>query len=167
MIRLGRVGLAVLLLVWVTAPMAFAQEEYAGETGDLEDVEMTIIVSFFGDGFAAGSTVLLTLTSVDTEEEIDLGMVGADADGAIFEPVTLPPNLEPGLYILAATGVTEDSATRVLTAEVWIVGDVAKELPDASTTTSSTSEATTTLSTLSKSILKALLAGLDAVRGAV
>lgn len=157
----------VVALVWTAAPAA--AQEYAQETGDLE-FTLSLVVDFSGDGYAADSTVLLTLVPEGSDGATDMGTLEVDSTGAFTGSITLPDGLAPGRYMLAATGVTEDGATRILSAGITIGGEPG---PDTSTTTtttvpestSTTSPPTTTASGLPQSVIDALLEGFGAVRG--
>lgn len=162
-----------LLIVWsaISSIALAAAQEYAQETGDLE-LTKSIVLTISGDGFVGDSVVFLALTLDGTDEVIDLGTLDTDPTGAFSGSITLPDDLAPGTYTISATGVTEDGATRVLSATISINGDVTTASTTtttaAETTTTTTSPTTTTTETeeLPESATKALLAGLEAVRGA-
>ena len=166
-----RLATVSLLMVW-SAALSVAPasaQEYAQETGDLE-LTKSIVLTISGDGFVGDSVVFLSLTLDGTNEVIDLGTLDTDSTGAFSGSITLPDDLAPGTYTISATGVTEDGATRVLSATVSI-GD---NVTTASTTTTTVAETTTTTPAtttttetdpLPESVIKALLAALDAVRG--
>ncbi len=141
--RSAVLGLLILGSILLTvAPLASAQE-YAQETGDLE-LTSSLVITFSGDGYAADSSVLLTLTQDDSDGAIDLGTLEVDSEGILSGTITLPDGLSPGTYTLAATGLTEDGATRVLSASVAIEGDVTTGSTTTTTTTTTLAETTTT-----------------------
>ena len=128
-----RLATVSLLMVWSAAlsvAPALAQE-YAQETGDLE-LTKSIVLTISGDGFVGDSVVFLALTLDGTDEVIDLGTLDTDPAGAFSGSITLPSDLAPGTYTISATGVTEDGATRVLSATISIGGEAA---PVSTTTT--------------------------------
>jgi methionine-rich copper-binding protein CopC len=130
---------AVLLLV---AP-AHAQE-YATEYDDLAlTTTVTITFELSGEGFVADSVVYVTATA--GEVVLELGTIPTDDQGRFFGIITLPEDLEPGAYLIAATGVTPNGATRVLTSQVGVGVDlsVAPVADEPDTTTSSSATATT------------------------
>ncbi len=152
------------------APVAVAQE-YAEETGEL-GLGRTVVLTLFGDGFVGDSVVFVTVTANGTDQVIDLGTLEVDSTGAFSGLITLPDDLEPGVHTISATGVTEDGATRVLSVEMSIGGDVTTG--STTTTTAVDTPTTTSLTTttgeaesdgLPESVVEALLAGLEAVRG--
>ena len=167
------VSLLIIGLVWSTAAPLAAAQEYAPETGDLE-LTKNLILTLSGDGFVGDSVVFVTVTANGTDEVIDLGTLEVDSTGAFSGLITLPDDLEPGIHTISATGVTVDGATRVLSVEVSIGGDVTTGSTTTTTTTAVDTTTTTSASTttgeaesdgLPESVIEALLAGLEAVRG--
>ena len=142
-----RLAAVILLIIGsaalTAAPLAFAQE-YAQETGDLE-LTRPKVLTLSGDGFVADSVVFLTLTATGTDQVIDLGTLETDSTGAFSGSITVPDDLEPGMYTLSATGVTEDGATRVLSAEASLGGDVTT---GSTTTTTAAADTTTSATTI-------------------
>ncbi len=149
-----RLAAVILLIIGsaalTAAPLAFAQE-YAQETGDLE-LTRPKVLTLSGDGFVADSVVFLTLTATGTDQVIDLGTLETDSTGAFSGSITLPDDLEPGMYTLSATGVTEDGATRVLSAEASLGGDVTT---GSTTTTTAAADTTTSATTTTTRVLGA------------
>jgi len=92
-----------------------AAQEYGESVGDLI-VGYHLTVS--GDGFRADSEVRIELVKNDTGDTTDLGAVATDHGGALAASVALPEGLEPGTYVLTATGVTADGLTRMLSIEL-------------------------------------------------
>lgn len=167
--RLAIVSLLMVGSVALSVGPAVAQE-YAPETGDLEvEVTKPIILTLSGDGFVGDSIVLITLTANGTGTVIDLGTLDTNPRGAFSGSITLPEGLVALLngYTISAIGVTEDGATRVLSAEVSVGGEVTAETTTTTTTVAETTSTTTTSAGLPTTVLRALLAGLAAVRIAV
>ncbi len=132
---------------------------------------LSVILTLSGDGFVGDSVVLVSLTTDGTDESIDLGTLATDSTGAFSGSVALPEGVGISAITLTATGVTEDGATRVLSAELSTAAfaPTTTTTTPPSSTTSITSAATTTTSTteaapLPESVSRALLAGLAAVR---
>ena len=142
-----RLAAVILLIIGsaalTAAPLAFAQE-YAQETGDLE-LTRPKVLTLSGDGFVADSVVFLTLTATGTDQVIDLGTLETDSTGAFSGSITLPDDLEPGIHMISATGVAADGATRVLSVEVSIGGDVTT---GSTTTTTAAADTTTSATTI-------------------
>jgi hypothetical protein len=95
--------------------------EYPPSTGDLE-TSIAAHVELSGAGFAGGSAVILSLVDQVTGEVHDLGSLMTDESGSISGTVTVPAELPPGVYTMAATGVTGDGTQLVLSAAIEIVG---------------------------------------------
>lgn len=118
-----KVGPAVLLALAASAlalgslamPSSAAAQEYGESVGDLT-VGYFLTVS--GDGFSADSQVRIELAKGDTGDTTDLGAVAADPGGKLAASIPLPEGLEPGMYVLTATGVTADGLTRMLSIEL-------------------------------------------------
>ena len=143
--RRAVVSLLIIGSVCLTvAPVAVAQE-YAQETGDLE-LTKNLILTLSGDGFVGDSVVFVTVTANGTDEVIDLGTLEVDSTGAFSGLITLPDDLEPGIHTISATGVTVDGATRVLSVEVSIGGDVTTGSTTTTTTTTTAVDTTATAS---------------------
>lgn len=134
--RVARRSLLAAAVIWsLGVPIANAQQ-YEDEVGDLDlEVTVSITVTLSGEGYVGDSVVYVTLTSDDGEQVVDLGTIPTDDQGRFFGDVTLPEGLEPGTYTIAATGVTSQGATRVLSAPVGVGQEIALA---ASTTTTST-----------------------------
>jgi hypothetical protein len=107
-------GSALALSTLLTVSVAAAQE-YGESVGDLM-VGYYLRVS--GDGFSPGSEVRIQLTRNDTGETTNLGAAATDRGGTLAASVALPEGLEPGTYVLTATGVTTDGLTRTLSTEL-------------------------------------------------
>jgi len=120
--RIAYVGLLTIATACLVAAPAAVAQEYVGEAGDL-DVTMSATPTVSGAGFAANSAVFLTLTVNSTGEVIELATLETDSLGTLSGSVMLPDDLEPGTFTLTATGVTEDGASRVLSATVTSADD--------------------------------------------
>ncbi len=144
--NLWRVGLAALALGLALAPTAWAQE-YATETGELDvAIETTLTAQLSGQGYIGGSVVFVTLRLGDGSEEIELGTIDTDEAGRFVGEIVIPVELATESVTIAATGVTADGATRVLTAEISLVGEAAPDAQPMSTSSTSTSLSPTTTS---------------------
>jgi hypothetical protein len=132
----------------LVVPAAHAQQ-YEDESGPLDlQVTVTVTITLSGDGFVRESVVYVTLTSPEADEPIDLGTIPTDDQGRFFGEITLAATLENGEYMISATGVTSQGATRVLSTPIVIGTDeIALVEPDATTTTLTVSEVTATSST--------------------
>ena len=111
---------AMLSLAFMSAAVAQG-EEYPPSTGDLE-ASLAAHLDLSGGGFAGGSAVTLSLVDQVTGEVHDLGSLMSDESGSVSGTVTLPADLPPGAYAIAATGVTGDGTQRVLSAAIEIAG---------------------------------------------
>jgi hypothetical protein len=124
------------------APAASAQE-YATETGPLElDVTVTVTLTIAGEGFVANSIVYVTASADGVE--IDLGTLPTDDQGRFFGEVSLPQDLDPGSFVIAATGVTAQGATLVLSTPLGVDSEVPALAASDTTSTSSSSPGSTT-----------------------
>jgi hypothetical protein len=130
--RRGRVGILVVLVgavmtlaILVSAPTVAAQE-YGESRGNLTVGQF---LELSGDGFSANSAVKVQLMNPGTGETIDLGTLTSDDAGRLAGSLTLPVGLGAGTYTLAATGVTRDGATRILSAGLQIPGAAVDEVP--------------------------------------
>jgi len=137
--QVARRSLLAAAVIWsLGVPVASAQQ-YEDEVGDLDlEVTVSITVTLSGEGYVGDSVVYVTLTSDDGEQVVELGTIPTDDQGRFFGDVALPEGLEPGTYTIAATGVTSEGATRVLSAPVGVGQEIALT---ASTTTTSTTAA--------------------------
>lgn len=73
-----------------------------------------------GDGFAPGSDVTLTVRSIPQV----VGVMTADAEGAIDSTITLPVDLIQGRHVLAASGQTQDGGHLTLTQRLDVRGPI-------------------------------------------
>ena len=83
------------------------------DQGDITTVEPGQDLVVIGTGFAAFSTVTITLFSDPTV----LGSVVTDADGDFSAPVTIPANPSVGGHTVIASGVDPDGDTRAMKLE--------------------------------------------------
>ena len=107
-----------------TVPTAVPTEDdgdIEGPAGPIGSLSAGQEVTLTGDGFAAHSTVQLTVFS----SPVTLGTVVTDQDGAFSVQVTVPANLANGTHHLVATGVAPDGTTRNLVIAVTVSGGVA------------------------------------------
>jgi hypothetical protein len=109
------------LIVWglmVVSPAAIAQE-YGESLGDLAPLPALVAdaetVPLQGSGFAAGSTVEISLMSNETGEVVSLGVATTESSGDLDASVSVPEGLAPGAYTISVSGEAVDGGTRVLT----------------------------------------------------
>ncbi len=146
MVRSVRRGLIAAALISLLAAPAVQAQQYENETGDLDlEVTVTVTVALSGRGYVADSVVYVTITPIDGGEEIELGTIPTDDQGRFFGEIMLPDGLEPGTYRIAATGVTSQGATRVLSVHVGVGQELElAPVPEVSTTTSTRAVTATT-----------------------
>ena len=130
------IGLVAVLLL-VAVPVAQAQE-YGESVGDLVlespgPHNPGDAPSFSGEGFLPGSDVSMTLLANADGAITDMGVVTADAAGAIVGAFVVPLDASDGTYTVSATGVAADGATRILSARIVVVAT--QEVPEVTTTT--------------------------------
>lgn len=101
-------------------------QEYGESSGSLA-ITSRVSLEVSGVGFMADSEAKMVLTLGDVR--IDLGSLPIDASGGLAGALALPDGLEPGTYLLSATGVTPDGSTLVLSADVAIGTGEALEEP--------------------------------------
>jgi methionine-rich copper-binding protein CopC len=146
--RIARRSVLAAAVIWsLSVPIAGAQQ-YEDEVGDLDlVVTVSITVTMSGEGYVGDSVVYVALTSEDGEQVVELGTIPTDDQGRFFGEIVLPDDLEPGTYTIAATGVTGQGATRVLSTSVAVGQDVAlvATTTTTSTTTVASSEVTATV----------------------
>ena len=113
-------SLLLALFVWglmVVSPAAIAQE-YGESLGDLAPLPASVAdggsVPLQGTGFAASSTVEISLMSNETGEVVSLGVATTDSSGNLDASVPVPEGLAPGAYTIAVSGEAIDGGTRVL-----------------------------------------------------
>ncbi|GII25861.1 hypothetical protein Pme01_54580 [Planosporangium mesophilum] len=73
-------------------------------------------ITFIGTGFAAHSTVTITMYSTPTS----LGSVVTDASGAFSKAVTIPTNLATGTHTAVAQGVAPDGTARAMALAITV-----------------------------------------------
>lgn len=132
--RVRAVVLLGALIAWsfaAFAPVAMAQEYGGSSEGLVVDVaDGTLEVS--GDGFMPNSAVRVALTSQDTGQTIDLGVLSSDASGAVAGQFSLPDDLPPGRFTLSVTGMAADGSTRVLSSELEVTSGGAEVVEEPS-----------------------------------
>ncbi len=91
------------------------------------------------------SVVYVTLIPADGSDEIDLGTLSTDEAGRFSGELTIPTGLEPGAATVAATGVTSEGATRVLSTQIVLGQEPGPEpVPAATSSTAPAPTSTTT-----------------------
>lgn len=78
-------------------------------------------VTATGSGFAAGTTVTLTIASTPQT----IGTTVANSGGGIQATVTIPSNIPAGGHTISATGLDPAGATLVLSAPITVTGAAA------------------------------------------
>jgi hypothetical protein len=95
------------------------------DKGLITTAEPGQVVVFIGTGFAAHSTVTISIYS----DPIVLGTVVTDENGDFSKPITIPPGLEEGAHTAVAQGVAPDGTERSMKLAIAVAAEAPAQGP--------------------------------------